>query len=266
MLIPAFERTAELAVTLAGLAAQHEPDFAVILSDQSEGGAVWSAPSVSAIIRVLCAQGRRVRLERHLPRRGMAEHRQFLLEQSSAPYVLFLDSDVWMEPDLLRRMHAAIAEAGCGFVGSAVQGLSYLDDDRPAERSVFQPWRGPVSAERMGRDEPGFERWTLHNAANLAHVAAEWNVPEGHWLLYKVAWVGACTLFDRRALIECGGFEFWGDLPHDHAGEDVLAQWRVMERWGGAGILPSGAVHLEAGTTLPERSVDAFDILGAPTD
>ena len=53
------------------------------------------------------------------------------------------------------------------------------------------------------------------------------------------------------------GFEFWRDLPDVHVGEDVLAEWRVMERYGGAGILPSGAVHLELPTTLPDREVEA---------
>jgi hypothetical protein len=37
----------------------------------------------------------------------------------------------------------------------------------------------------------------------------------------------------------------------------------VMERFGGAGIVPSGAVHLEAPTTIPVRDVDAFDVLFA---
>ncbi|WP_232465802.1 glycosyltransferase [Corynebacterium stationis] len=35
VLIPCFERPAELAVTLSGLAAQMEQDFDIILSDQS---------------------------------------------------------------------------------------------------------------------------------------------------------------------------------------------------------------------------------------
>ena len=34
-----------------------------------------------------------------------------------------------------------------------------------------------------------------------------------------------------------------------------------MKRFGGAGILPSGAVHLEAPTTLPDRTVDVFDLM-----
>ena len=65
----------------------------------------------------------------------------------------------------------------------------------------------------------------------------------------------------RHALLEVGGFSFWEQLPPEHSGEDVAAQWRVMEKYGGAGLLPSGAVHLEAPTTIPERPVDAFDVV-----
>jgi hypothetical protein len=34
-----------------------------------------------------------------------------------------------------------------------------------------------------------------------------------------------------------------------------------MEEFGGAGILPSGAVHLESPTTVTERRVEAFDVV-----
>jgi hypothetical protein len=78
---------------------------------------------------------------------------------------------------------------------------------------------------------------------------------------YKVAWVGGCVLFRRSDLLAAGGFAFWEQLPPEHAGEDVAAQWNVMARSGGVGLLPSGAVHLEAPTTIPHRPVDAFDIL-----
>jgi hypothetical protein len=69
------------------------------------------------------------------------------------------------------------------------------------------------------------------------------------------------VLFRRSALVQSGGFTFGPDLEPDHSGEDVAAQWRVMERFGGTGVLPSGAVHLEAPTTMPTRSVDVFDLL-----
>ena len=263
VLIPTAGRGAELAVTLAGLAAQDDPAFGVVVSDQSDREPAWQQPAVASMVRVLQAQGRPVRLLRHLPRRGMAEHRQFLLDASSANAVLFLDDDVWLEPGMLARLHEALTELGCGFVGAAVQGLSYLDDDRPAERETFELWPGRVEPERLRRGTDGFERWRLHNAANLTHQAAELPLAADEWLAYKVAWVGACVLYRREALIACGAFEFWPRLVPTHSGEDVAAQWRVMERFGGAGILPSGAVHLEAETTLPVRDVDAFDVLFA---
>lgn len=121
--------------------------------------------------------------------------------------------------------------------------------------------REGVRPERVRRDDPSFGRWALHNAANLTHAAAELNLAPEDWRLYKVAWVGGCVLFDRDALVDCGGFGFWDQLPVDLAGEDVAAQWRVMERYGGAGILPSGAVHLESPTTVPYRETDAADVV-----
>ncbi|SDI03367.1 Glycosyltransferase like family 2 [Arthrobacter subterraneus] len=261
VLVPSYNRAAELAVTLSGLAAQDGPDFAVILSDQSDAEPVWDEPAVAAMIRVLRVQGRAVTLERNLPRRGVAQQRQFLLERSSAPEVLFLDNDVWLEPGMIARMHAALRDAGCGLVGAAVQGLSYLDDRREHERHSLEFWEHGVHPEQVRPDRPSFERWPLHNAANLTHTAAELDLAPGDWRLYKVAWVGGCVLFNRAALVECGGFDFWDRLPPNHAGEDVTAQWRVMERFGGAGILPSGAVHLESPTTVPDRATDAAGVV-----
>jgi GT2 family glycosyltransferase len=260
VLIPTANRPAELAVTLAGLAAQDDPAFRVIVSDQSDDPAA-DAPAVAAMLRVLHAQGRTTEIVRHLPHRGMAEQRQFLFECSSAPAVLYLDDDVWLEPGALETMHQALDDLDCGLVGMAVQGLSYLDDPRPRERAVFRAWQGPVVPERVRRDSPAHERWMLHNAANLAHIAARTDIPERGWLPYHVAWIGGCAMYRREVLADVGAFSFWDRLPTEHTGEDVVAQWRVMQRRGGAGILPSGAVHLEAPTTLQHRRVDAPDVL-----
>jgi GT2 family glycosyltransferase len=261
VLIPTYRRATELAVTLAGLAAQDDPPFSVIVSDQSEGEPPWSVPAVTAMIRVLRSQGREVALLRHRPRRGIAEQRQFLLEQATAEAVLFLDDDVWLEPGLLSRLSSALQDLGCGFVGAAVQGLSYLNDDRPAELTTFELWEGKVRPERLRRGQPGFDRWPLHNAANLSRQAAQLGLGPDEWRAYKIAWVGGCVLYRRDHLVACGGFDFWPTLSLDHVGEDVAAQWRVMERFGGAGIIPSGAVHLEAPTTMPVRAGDAFDVV-----
>ncbi|WP_022882867.1 D-glycero-beta-D-manno-heptose 1-phosphate adenylyltransferase [Gryllotalpicola ginsengisoli] len=264
VLIPTSERPAELAVTLAGLAAQDDPPFRVVIGDQSERMPDWEHPAAQAMIRVLRAQGRAVELLRTLPRRGVAEHRERLLQHSvrTAPEVedvLFLDDDVWLEPGQLATLVAARRELDAGFVGAAVQGLSYLDDDRPHELEAFERWDGPVQPEAVAPETPEFERWRLHNAANLTRLAGRLQLADDEWVAYKVAWVGGCVLYDRAELLEAGGFDFWSELPPEHSGEDVVAQWRVMRRRGGAGIVPSGAVHLESPTTVVDRTVDAKD-------
>lgn len=261
VLIGTVGRTSELAVTLASLAAQDGPAFRVIMSDQSDDAPMADDPAVQAMLRVLAVQGRDPRVLRHLPRRGLAEQRDFLLAQSTADLVLFLDDDVWLEPGSVERMADALERLGCGFVGMAPQGLSYLEDRRPHEHEPFALWEGRVEPERIRRDSPGMARWALHNAANLVHVAADHSFGEEGWAPYRIAWVGACVLYRRRALLDAGGFGFWRQLPAQHAGEDVAVQWRIMEREGGAGILPSGAVHLEAPTTVPVRLVDAPDVV-----
>ena len=260
VLIPTCDRPAELAVTLSGLAAQLDADFDVIVSDQSQRPAA-EEPAVSAMVGLLRAQGREVRLVRNLPKRGMAQQRHRLLTLSRADSVLCLDDDVWLEPGTVARMDAALVSAGCGFVGSAVQGLSFLDDRRPSEWRGFSEWEGPVAPEAPRASEDS-ARWRLHNAANLSHIAADHGYAVSDPRLYRVDWVGGCVLFDRLSLLRSGGFEFWDRLPVDHVGEDVYCQRQVMARFGGAGLIPSGAVHLESPTTLTKRDCEVSDHLG----
>jgi GT2 family glycosyltransferase len=261
VLIPTCNRPAELTVTLAGLAAQEAPVFRLVLSDQSDGVQVWNHATVAAMLRVLAAQGTPIELHRHLPRRGLAEHRQFLLEKAHAEKALFLDDDVWLEPGALQRMSRALDQLRCGFVGMAPQGLSYLDDRRPEQTNVFTPWEGAVTPERIRPGDAAFRRWTLHSAANLSHLSADLELEPGQWIPYKVAWLGGCTMYRRQALEDAGGFRFWTQLPPEHCGEDVVAQWRVMEKHGAAGILPAGAVHLESPSTVTDRRVEAFGVV-----
>jgi hypothetical protein len=70
------------------------------------------------------------------------------------------------------------------------------------------------------------------------------------------------VLYDRAALVAAGGYDFWDRVPENHAGEDVAAQLRVLARSGGAGIIPSGAYHLESPTTVPDRDMECFDESG----
>jgi len=242
ILIATFQRPAALAVTLTSLTAQTFPGFRVVIADQGERGEAENSAEARAVLRVLRSQGREVEVHKHLPRRGMAEQRQFLLSRARAPYVLFLDDDLILEPNVVERMLRAIGEESCGFVGCAVIGLSFLHHVRPAEQDI-EFWDGPVE----------------HNAANLFHVQ---RIPPGGRRKYRVAWVGGCVLYDAAALRSCGGFGFWKELPREHCGEDVLAQWRVMARFGGCGLIPSGVYCQELPTTVEDRGVDAPRVLG----
>jgi GT2 family glycosyltransferase len=262
VLIPTYRRPSALGVTLAGLAAQTYRPFRVIVSDQTEHEDVRTYPPVQAVARVLDHHGTPIEFHKHLPRRGMAEHRQFLLDKATAPAVLFLDDDVLCEPDLLDRMVKVLRSERCGVVGSALIALSHRDDVRPDEQ-IVELWDGPVTPERVGPGTPAYERWPLHNAANVLHVQQHLGARREDPLRYKIAWVAGCVLFDAAALRGCGGFEFWRDLPRDHCGEDVLAQQRVIARLGGCGILPSGAYHQELPTTIVDRRVDAPHVLGS---
>jgi GT2 family glycosyltransferase len=262
VLIPTFRRASSLAVTLAGLVGQTQPGFRVVVSDQTgDGPPSIEAPEVLSVVGVLRLTGREVELRRHLPRRGMAEHRAFLLGLARAPYALFLDDDVLCEGDLLERLLRAIRDAACGFVGAGLIGPSFAADRRPDEQLAFEPW--PGNRVRPELVEPGSGSWSryrLHNAANLHHLRERAEARTGDRpgdTLYKVAWIGGCVLYDVAKLRASGGFDFWRDLPASHAGEDVLAQLRVMQRFGGAGLFPSGAYHLELPTTIPDREVDA---------
>lgn len=260
VLIPTCNRGAGLAVTLASLAAQTQDRMRIVISDQSDGQAGFDRPEAKAVLRLLRAGGREVSCLRHLPRRGMAEQRAFLLSQVRSSYCLFLDDDVLMEPDLVERMLQAIREQQCGFVGSALHGLSYIDDIRPHQQAI-EFWESDVMPETVTPGSPAWARHHLHSAANLWHVQNRLGLDRTNSRLYKVAWIGGCVLFDTAKLRAAGGFDFWRELPHAHCGEDVLAQLRVMERYGGCGLIPSGAYHMELPTTVTTREVDAPRVL-----
>jgi hypothetical protein len=247
-------------VTLTSLLGQTFRDFRLVVSDQTEAYDATAVGEVSAVLRVLRSRDHEVETHRHLPRRGLAEHRQFLLDRVRAPYALYLDDDVILEPDVVERLLDAIRRERCGFVGSFPAGLSHLDDVRPDDQ-VIEFWDGPVTPEAISPESPAWERARLHRAANLFHLQNRLGLRREDTRVYKVAWVGATVLYDTAKLRDAGGFTFWSELPSEHAGEDVFAQLCVMARYGGCAIVPSGAYHMEVPTTIPNRVVDAPRVL-----
>jgi hypothetical protein len=261
VLVPTRDRPTELAATLAGLAGQDAGPFGVAVSDQSDGEPAWRHPGVAGLVRVLRHGGHPVLLDQHLPRRGLAEHRGYLLSRSRARHVLFLDDDIYLEPGTVARLLAAIGELRCGFVGNAPHGLSYVDDHRPDQERPYAEWTGRPQPERVRPGTPEWDRHTVHSAANLLHVTQRLGLRPGEWRAYRLAWIGACVLYDRAKLVAVGGYDFWPDVPAAHAGEDVAVQLRLLAEHGGAGVVPSGAYHLEVPTTVPDRTVECHRVL-----
>ena len=264
VVVPTFCRAEALAVTLTVLAGQSRLPARVVVADQTpeqvRPGGNLAAPEVRTVLDVLGRRGVAVEVHRRPERRGVAEQRAFLLGRVRAPYALFLDDDVLLDPDVLARLRDALGQLQCGFVGAAVQGLSHVCDVRPAEQRV-EWWDGPVRPERVRKGSAAWERWRLHNAANLLHVEQALDLAPGQWRAYKVAWIGGCVLFDAAALRAVGGWDFWPALPLASRGEDLVVQLRLLEARGGAGIVPSGAYHLELPTTLVDRRVDAYEVV-----
>jgi hypothetical protein len=215
---------------------------------------------VQTVTRLLKLHGHPVSIIKNLPPQGMAQQRQFLLDHSKAEYSLFLDDDVILEPFVLKNMKQVLQKYTCGFVGSALTGLSFKNDVRPHQQEI-EFWGDEVKPETIVPNSEKWQRYKLHNAANILHVEEKYDVSADRPKVYKVAWVGGCVMYKTEKLINAGGFRFWKDLPERHCGEDVLAQIRVMKKFGGCGMLPSGAYHLEVETSIQDREINAPEFL-----
>lgn len=262
VLIPTYCRKTGLAVVLTSLLGQTFTDFNVIVSDQTpEQENYLESIEITTLVRALRWHGHRVELHHHLPRRGMSEHRQFLLEQSNAPYVHFLDDDVLLDPPVMERTLRVLRKEKCGFVGCAATGLGYLDDVRPHQQQI-ELWTEAVQPEPFNETSIPWERHLVNNAANPLHLERKLVTGEDV-VRYKVAWVGgANVLFDRKKLLDVGGFSWWSRLPEEHAGEEVLVQFLLLRKYGGCGILPSGTYHLGLPTNVEDRRSNAISLFG----
>ena len=257
VLIPTCDRKTALAITLAGLLGQTYRDFAVIIADQTppERSYLQDGEFIS-LYRALELGGHTVRTLVNLPRRGIAQQRQFLLEQAQAPFIHFLDDDVLLGPTMLQRMVEVLESERCGFVGAGVSGLRHLSDLRTEDLVPFEPWEGPVRPEPHTWETIPWQRYTLHIRDNPLHLSRLY-AADGRTIRYKVAWVGANTLYDREKLESVGGFSWWTELPPNHSGEEVLAQLLLARRYGGCGILPAEAYHLQVPSQTADRDVKA---------
>ncbi len=259
VLIPTYNRINALIATLTSLLAQTFKNFEVLVSDQSDSFA-GEDQTIQALVRILELHQNPVRILSNLPKKGIAHQRQFLLNQANGYYSLFIDDDVILESDVMERMLKAMEEDEAGFCGMALIGLSYLKDSRPHQQAI-EFWTNKVQPEIVRPGTKEWERYQLHNAANILHTGDKLHLAPAQQKKYKIAWVGGCVLYDTLKLQETGGFSFWEQLPEEHCGEDVFAQLRLMEKYGGFGLIPSGAYHLELPTTINRRDVNVPDYL-----
>jgi GT2 family glycosyltransferase len=177
ILLPTCNRLASLVMTLGGVATQSAGDVRVIVADQSTHP-VADDPVVQTLGRVIEERGGAVEWHHRPPRHGIAEQRDFLLRQATADTVLYLDDDVLMEPWVLERLLRILDHERCGFVGAFPAGLSHRHDRRPEQQKI-DFWEGPVQSEVVAPESAEWERWQLHRAANLYHVAQ--SLPPGAW-------------------------------------------------------------------------------------
>jgi hypothetical protein len=261
ILLPTCNRLDSLIYTLGGVASQSFTNLRVVIADQSDQP-VESNSVIKALIRIIRARGGLVETYYRPPIHGIAEQRQFLLEHSISDQVLYLDDDVYMESWVVEALSTAQKEQNCAFVGAFPAGLSYMGDHR-LEQETIEYWESTAQPEVVDPGTAQWERWNLHRAANLYHVAQK--LPAGENRYYKVAWIASCVLYDRNKLLEIGGFSFWNRLPRYHSGEEVLVQNLLMRHWGGCGMIPSGTYYSEIPSTVLNESgrVDghALDLL-----
>jgi glycosyltransferase involved in cell wall biosynthesis len=197
VLIPTYNRTVALACTLTSLCFQEERSFNVIISDQSPTEQNFEDASVQTAINLLRKKGHQIKLLRNLPPKGLAQQRQFLLDLSDSPYSLFLDDDLILESYVLKVLKDVLEKEHCGFAGSAVIGLSFKNDYRPLQHRI-ELWPGKVEPELIQPKSYEWERYILHNAANVLHVQELLNIDPDKPLKYKVAWVGGCVMYDTE--------------------------------------------------------------------
>jgi hypothetical protein len=248
VLIPTAGSAAGLGATLASLANQRYPSFRVTAAwPHLEGD---EAPWLAGLVRVLEARGHAVRLVDAGATSLEGGRAQALLDRAAAEYVLVVEDGVFLEADLLGRLVAGIRASGSAFVGSNVVDLRFRDEHRPEEEAI-EFWDGPVRPEEIRVATRGWARRKVHRGANLQHLRER--LPRTRDRLYRVADIGGCVLYDTARLRSIGGFRPERDPRRSSAvpaSNASASQLRLLERYGGAGLFPSGAYRLTTSTTL----------------
>ena len=91
---------------------------------------------------------------------ALPQIKSFLLEQATAPYVLYADDDLLMEPWVVDHMLSTIQSEGCGFVGMADLGASGHASQLYQHFGITQQAVSAETLRRLGRwQSRGRRRW-----------------------------------------------------------------------------------------------------------
>jgi hypothetical protein len=267
VLIPTTGPPASLGATLSSLANQRYPSFRVMATRPPLDEA--DEPELSGLVRLLETGGHPVRFV-DAPAPGRDGGRaQALLDLAAAEYVLVVDDGIFLEADLLGRLVGGLRASGGALLGSSVVDLRFRDEHRPDEE-VIDFWDGPVRPEEIRLDSRAWARRKVHRGANLQHLRER--LPRTRDRLYRVADIGGCVLYDTARLRSVGGFRPLGDHgrhPSMPLSTTSAAQLRLLDRYGGAGLFPSGAYRLTPVATEllswpPVRRDAATAVTGSP--
>jgi glycosyltransferase involved in cell wall biosynthesis len=206
--MPAFNNAGPLELTLRSLTCQTVPasEFEVIVVDDG------SEPSLAPVVEPFG-----VRYLRHEPNRGRAVTRNRAVEAARAGTVLFLDSDSYAHPDLVRRhldFHAARDGRPGVLMGRRLEidwaGVDVLRRGEVPDAALTGEYRGDLRDGTLRQP---------HARRDLAHAP---------WLYSFTHNVSA----DRASVLDAGGFD--RDLVH-WGYEDTELFFRVFVRHGRRG-------------------------------
>lgn len=211
VIIPTFNRLADLEVTLAALARQTWRAFSVIVVDNGSTDGTEAAMTA----RAASPEPFPLRYLRIVPS-GPAGARNAGIRAATTPYLAFVDSDVSLDPDWLARATAVLdAEPGTPAVGGQ---LVYAND-----QGYLNAYGGALSAIGLA--------WDIAEGAPVA--AADGPADR--------LWINCSAMIARASAVRsAGGF----DPRFFYGFEDSDIGWRMAILHGPSRVLPElRAVH-----------------------
>lgn len=129
VIVPVYRAELWLARCVESILGQTMPDFELLLIDDG------SPDGSGAICDEYGARDSRVRVF-HKANEGVAKAREFGVARARGQYLIWVDSDDWIEADLLEKVRVAHEEKGADMV---VYGMQEWSNGQPGRRKLWEP-------------------------------------------------------------------------------------------------------------------------------